>query len=68
MAIEFNDRRKTKKEKPHCEVCWAGKEGYNEDTPLYRHGGSIYCEQDLDRALSENWHPGVNKVTEIKGK
>ena len=67
--MEFNDRRpKTKKEQPHCEVCWAGKKGYDEETPLYRHGGSVYCKQDLNRAINEGWHPGVKKVTEIKNR
>jgi hypothetical protein len=39
-----------------CEVCWAGKEGYDKETPLYKYKGSIYCEQDLDRAIIEGWH------------
>lgn len=66
--MEFNDRRKTKTKNSNleCEVCGAGKRGYDEETPLYRHGGSVYCEQDLNRAIDEGWHPGVKKITEIK--
>jgi hypothetical protein len=31
-----------------CEICWAGKEGYDEEVFLYRYKGSYYCEQDLE--------------------
>lgn len=41
-----------------CEVCWAGKEGYGEQTPLYTYRGATYCEQDLERAKAEGWHNG----------
>jgi hypothetical protein len=39
-----------------CEVCWAGKEGYQEGTLLYQYKGATYCQQDLDRAIIEGWH------------
>ena len=26
------------------------------ESNLYRYGGSIYCEQDLERAKLEGWH------------
>ena len=44
------------RKKQECEVCWAGRKGYDEETPLYKYKGSIYCEQDLDRAITEGWH------------
>ena len=33
-----------------CEVC------SENESNLYRYGGSIYCEQDLERAKLEGWH------------
>ena len=60
---QFNNTRKDKAQKDvQCEVCWAKLD----ETPLYRHGGAVYCEQDLNRAINEKWHPGSKKITEIK--
>ena len=68
MAIEFNDRRNkfSSSSNPECEVCWAGRKGYNEQASLYSYGGSTYCKNDLDRAMNEGWHPGSSKVKQIK--
>jgi len=35
-----------------CEVCWAK----SSETNLYTYHGSVYCEQDLERAKEEGWH------------
>jgi len=45
--------------KNECEVC------SENEANLYRYGGSIYCEQDLDRAINENWHNKTSKIREI---
>ena len=37
---------------PKCEVCWAD----SKETYIYRYKGTIYCEQDLERAKREGWH------------
>jgi hypothetical protein len=57
-----SDERRRPNNGPECEVCYAKWH----ETPLYRHGGSVYCEQDLNRAINEKWHPGSKKITEIK--
>lgn len=35
-----------------CEVCWAD----SNETIIHHYQGSIYCEQDLERAKVEGWH------------
>ena len=45
--------------KDTCEVCWES------EANLYRYGGSIYCEQDLERAINEEWHNKTSKIKEI---
>ena len=35
-----------------CEVCWADER----ETIIYEFKGSLYCEDDRERAIAEGWH------------
>ena len=56
LSPNKRERERVSKIKRHleeidkCEVCWEN------ESNLYRYGGSVYCEQDLERAKVEGWH------------
>ena len=35
-----------------CEVCWVDER----ETIIYDYKGSLYCEYDRERAITEGWH------------
>ena len=43
---------KEREEARKCEVCWADEK----ETIIYEFKGSLYCEDDRERAIAEGWH------------